>query len=586
MKIARILIALLCALCLIAACAAYADDAADDYDAIQTLMGKAVKDPDQAEEQFSQIKTYYERNSALKGYRNSNYYYKYAKGRLLFADGDYEGAYNCFYGLPDSFYEGVEVAYYLRFCEAVWDKQDAESLNRIEDYETAINSFKEAKGLTEWPDACIEQIADCEACCGELIKKEAAKCCEAGDHETAQGYYDRMIAFENKSYSREGKRLKEACIKHSGFSVSTPTIEYLGENMARISWTTTCESVLLTVKHGKDPFSVTLTENHYDVANAAPGDKIDVTVEGVDAGLSAVKTQLTVPKIISVKAHYEDGMKYLEAGLYVEARDSFTKAGSYEDASFQLQFCEGMICLAEADEDEAAGYLKWAAEHTNEAKQHFILLQGVGFEGADKLAAYCEARACEYGGMYQPALDQFAELGVILDSVTRFERLAKKERLKEVEPPPTLPSLKSAVKGTVSRSANSYAGPGNKYAKESIVKIGAEQEVDVLGLEGEYYLIEIQKDKKLYRIWYPKMRVNVSGVMKCGEKPRSVRLLEETEVFYGPGVQYASRGISLPRNMKMTAYEAEDIYSMIEYTLDGNTYRGWVPTDKLRDIKN
>ncbi len=473
----------------------------EDYDAMRSLLQSVIDNPDDAAKSLERVIKYYEKNgSGLKGYKQADYIYRYAKGRVYLSQGDADNAYLQFYGLTE-FVEGLELEYYLTFCDAMMYKADAELYGRKEDYADAIEYFTKAKDLTDSPAAAVDQIAQCETGYAEALKKEAAEYCKKGQHDKAQAVYDMIIDFSNKMCARDGKKLKEACIAHS-------------------------------------------------------------TAVGKDA--------------------YEYGTACMNVGNYADAYAYFAGAGTYEDSQLKMLYCQGMMAIEAANELESKGTKP--REELAAAKSCFSNLSSVQYEGAENLYKYCWARECEINGNTQKAIDLFAELAGVFDSTERYRRLDRGEKLVLAEPAEKPPEKVTTVPGRALRSVDVYTGPGNQYQKIKDLKINAESEFVVCAEESGYYLIEMKIDKQMIRGWVQKERViKDDSVTIFGKTRRDTRLTKDVKLYYGPGNEYAQWDISLKKGTKITAYDAEDVYTMIEFTYDGVKYRAWVKTENLNN---
>lgn len=478
----------------------------EDYDALRTLLQDALgeeTDNEKVEIGFSNIVRYYEAHErSIKKYKDADYIYKYAKGRLLFDDGNYEEAYLCFHNLPAEFYDGANMSFYAVFCEAYLAFESALESNTVEEFQIAMDGFAEAKEMTDSPSLCDEMIAECEMKCFEMLRGKAENLCSKGKHDEAQKVFELIISFPNKLYSLKGVALKKNCIAHS-------------------------TSALAEI--------------------------------------------------------YDYAVYYMTQGDYEKAVESFQKAAPYGDSNKHIVYCQGMIYIEQANENEKKGYK--ANKEIEAAKSAFMQLQDDEYEGANKLYKYAIARECEMNEFFQQAENLYSELVGVLDSNERLKLIkeGKRKHLVDFEKPSL--SKWEGPTAHVNRTVDLYAGPGKEYAQEKNYKVNAESDFILCAQEDDFYLIEIEVGEKKARFWVVKNRVfydDTSAMLNdCGKKKAVSYTLLDSDVCYGPGEEYMKREEHLQMGQSVTVYEAEDEYSMVEYVKNEKKYRGWILTESL-----
>ena len=278
---------------------------------------------------------------------------------------------------------------------------------------------------------------------------------------------------------------------------------------------------------------------------------------------------------------YNDGLQYMEFGLYDEAAAKFEACGSYSDASSWKYYCMGMSLLVTATELENQGNREKALENIEQAEDYFDLLNGMSFADSAQIAVYCDGRRNELKNLNQTALDIYATVTGVLDAGERFLRLSKGIYLPPEVVQYTLPEKLPDTGGYIQRTMTTYSGPGSGYKSEGSVPVNAA--VRICGKEDDYYLIEYENA----RMWINKVRViDIEDGKRItdlsGQKGRKVTVMKDSKLQKGPGTEYKATDLTVKKGQKVMAYLSEDAYTMIEYQLsDGKQIRAWILTENL-----
>ena len=283
---------------------------------------------------------------------------------------------------------------------------------------------------------------------------------------------------------------------------------------------------------------------------------------------------------------YQRATNYVALGLYEKALEQFEQIKGFSDSNSWANYCRGMVAIQTADTLEGSGHIKEAGIALEKASQYFSLLSALQFNDSEQLYKYCNARRFQLGGLKQPALDEFKNLSGVLDSDERFFAILNNIPLPTQAPIEEIASPLPQIACHAAKRVDVFWGPGNEYLKNNKIQINAESSLCICGQEKSYYLLETTgKDGKI-RIWGPTVRIvrDVDQeVPQIGKKSRSVYVLADAEARMGPGEDYIRSGIQLKKGEKVTAFEDEGRYTMIEYK-DMNVskpIRVWFPTEYL-----
>lgn len=103
--------------------------------------------------------------------------------------------------------------------------------------------------------------------------------------------------------------------------------------------------------------------------------------------------------------------------------------------------------------------------------------------------------------------------------------------------------------------------------KNDKIYINAESPICICGQEKGYYLLETTDKSDKIRFWGPAlrfMRDEYQEIPQIAQKSRTAYILADAEARMGPGDDYLKAGISLKKGEKVTAFESEGFYTMIE----------------------
>lgn len=286
---------------------------------------------------------------------------------------------------------------------------------------------------------------------------------------------------------------------------------------------------------------------------------------------------------------YESAMDCVLFEEYEEALALFEQLGAFADSANWKSYCAGMVAIRKAGELEKQGYIAEAKDEIQRAMQLFEFLSPIDFnQNSKRLYTYCLARTYELSRMDQKALDLFSELIGVEDSGERYDRLLHGIPLPTQAPSHEVPPVLHPIAAHVNETISTYLGPGPKYMVQEIVKVNKKTKLGICGKESSYYLIEVQTKKGLIRCWAPAhliQRDESASEPRVGakNKKRSCSLLETAQAYYGPGEQYSAADTLIEKGTKVTAYEAEGLYTMIECSLANQEkpVRVWVRTECL-----
>ena len=258
---------------------------------------------------------------------------------------------------------------------------------------------------------------------------------------------------------------------------------------------------------------------------------------------------------------YQAGMKWVEDGDYARALTCFEQIPKYSDSKQWQTYCQALLEIGQANELEMTGDLDIAEKHIQEARECFRQLEKNGFKEASDLMLYCDARRYELHGMRQPAIDIYSELYGVLDSRERPKPLPTQV------PRMRIPDRLPRVPAHAARTIKVYAGPGTDYEEIRTVRVTSSDQLWICGKKDSWFLLEVQTDGKLMRVWASAIRVErdaeepVEPQIKSKEK--RVMPQKNTQAYWGPGEEYEAYGTVLKGTRAVLILE-EDIYSMIE----------------------
>ncbi|MBR4234896.1 MAG: hypothetical protein IKR85_02400 [Clostridia bacterium] len=288
---------------------------------------------------------------------------------------------------------------------------------------------------------------------------------------------------------------------------------------------------------------------------------------------------------------YEKALLYEELGMYSEALELFKELGSFSDARSHRYYCSGMTNIESANELESTGYLSDALSYIENAERDFDRLAKIEFADSDLMLLYCQARAYELKGMYQTAIDLYYEyLSGVSDSDDRLDMLLDHSAPRPTQVPvEKLPERLYPIRAKATQVLDVYFGPGRDYTelKHRTMTVSEENEIYILGICGEFYLIEFETDEGLMRVWTSTLRVTRTDESR---EPVKVHVAadngyinQDTQALYGPGDEYAVSDITLPAASRVKVYEKEGKYAMVE--VEGRDGKSavcvWVPVSSL-----
>lgn len=283
---------------------------------------------------------------------------------------------------------------------------------------------------------------------------------------------------------------------------------------------------------------------------------------------------------------YQRAMLLYKHGDYQKAADEFSQIAGYSDSGSWKYYCLGMAEIDNANGYEKSGHLNQADECIVRALRYFEALANSEFENSAKLKEYCSARRYQLKGLKQSALDLYAGLLSVLDSGDRYWAIINDNPLPTQAPVHDVPPVLPLIPAHASRRTPTYLGPGDQYAEQTYVSVGAEMAVGICGREDGYYLIEIETAAGRLRAWAPTIRIRRDADQmetQLSGNTKSARLSAATEPRLGPGEEYISSGMSLKEGTPVTVFGSEGLYTMIEYkgSAAEKPVRVWVPTSQL-----
>ena len=307
---------------------------------------------------------------------------------------------------------------------------------------------------------------------------------------------------------------------------------------------------------------------------------------------AAAAGQAEEPVVFSGRTDaYDEGIVCMELGDYAEAAEAFAQAGDYQDSADRMNYCKGKAYLRKADDYEAIGYLDPEAVTLVQAAGECF--RRCGFEDFEALCLYCEAREYELMGLYPVAVRKYAELKGSYDAADRYTRLNRGEYLKNVshepvenvlgEPAEEVPEV-IFVQAQAFKDTPVYAGPGLDYLKEETIPVRADTAIVIVGQENRWYLLETETEDGKVRVWAQGYRIERLDSMEpvtYAQQDETFTVPAETEMRYGPGEEYRSRGILLAAGETVTVWHRENGYLLVgKEAGDGQPpVRGWIPAE-------
>ena len=306
---------------------------------------------------------------------------------------------------------------------------------------------------------------------------------------------------------------------------------------------------------------------------------------------------------------YDSALIHVRERKLEEARAQFQQLGPFIDSAQWVKYCDGLLLIQKANQLESQGYILQANDEIRNAQALFSELKkdkngfsdffrGSGeqqlYESPEDLCRYCDARQAEYssinnGETYsQTALDLYHELIGIEDSEERYERIRNRIPIPTQVPVPVpLPPIPAHAEESISV----YLGPSLRYKilDGGILQVNEKTELYICGTEGNYYLLEARTDKGLIRCWASKSSVRNDQPGSSPQKVGQARykhnyvLLRASQAYYGPGDAYLKTDLIIDKGTKVTGYETEGEYTMIEYSIPSayEDVRVWVKTEDL-----
>ncbi len=285
---------------------------------------------------------------------------------------------------------------------------------------------------------------------------------------------------------------------------------------------------------------------------------------------------------------YNDAMMYKTLEMYDEAYRLFGEIKTYQDGSRWYMYCEGMVFIGDANNEESQGLLSDAIKHICDAKNDFERLSKLNFEDSDKLFVYCKAREYELKHMNQNALDlYYSELSGVLDSDERLIRLRNGIPLPTQAPIEQFPPRYERIKAHATQTIAILTGPGNDYVKQDMAKVNANSEIYIVGREGNYLMMEVVTDEGLLRFWTNSIRIirdELTQEITLSSNPRTSYINSDSEAFFGPGEDYQSAGFILQKGTRIIMYDQEEEYTLVEIEFTNQKkMRVWVATDSVNN---
>lgn len=291
---------------------------------------------------------------------------------------------------------------------------------------------------------------------------------------------------------------------------------------------------------------------------------------------------------------YKQAKNYAELGAYEEALTKFEQISRYKDSRSWQDYCKAMIDISQANGLEEEGYLSDAKDKIMSAMSFFRPLANMSFEDSEKLYEYCSVRIAELGMLTQQAIDGYSKLYDVMDSADRYRRLINHVLLPTQAPSrKQLPSMLKTYAFRADRSVTPFQGPGSGYETFSNLRIDPNTDVGVCAVErgkySTYYMAETKTNRGKIRFWVMDLRLiplnegQNDRLPEICKNPRNTFLSEAAEALLGPGESYCKANVIIPKGMKVTAFEAEDAYTMIECASGkkDKLMRVWVRTDCL-----
>ena len=301
--------------------------------------------------------------------------------------------------------------------------------------------------------------------------------------------------------------------------------------------------------------------------------------------LSFVMPGFSASITIDKQSIYDKGLRYIDLKDYNNALTQFQQIDNYQDSASWRYYCEGMKAIITANEKQNQAYLSDARKEIEKAAGIFQMLSLAKFEDTEKLAVYCKACQYELQGLYQSAIDLYVGLFGTLDSDIRYFKLIGGYVLPTQAPtekplPPIIPSIPAHT----DRTLETFLGPGSGYMKQDVVSLNAESTVAICAREGDYYLIEITTGEGKIRCWAFSLRVQRYGDVlepELGKTKRTGYVMKTETGLYGPGDGYRASDIMIPSGTRVTVFNNEGMYTMVEFVTNNQPARMWVPTESI-----
>ena len=357
-----------------------------DYESIVAdyRAALAADSPQEALERLESLRDYYEapgRAQALEAYDgNALLFYTYAKGIIAFEQQDYYSAWEEFQLL-----QGAQVTapladvpplpdttYYYQFSMAMLYEAYGDFASAFEALETARTAV----------GASAKACKDAKEQFGEAMKTEAQACCDRGDHEQAQSYY--QLYADNVNIF-QGQALIRQCQQHSQVTpLSMGTVAAAGPNAIALSWVggagayRVSWSADLTGKAA--PESKVVQGNATELTGLLPGTayRVTVTQESNGANVSATVSTQTAPTYrTNANGGWKVGRSILrryDRSFYSKAANLFTLYDYIMRRSSSPM--ESSVTLARIN-DEGCGYVYMV--ETNQSAAALYNLKGSAY---------------------------------------------------------------------------------------------------------------------------------------------------------------------------------------------------------------
>lgn len=145
---------------------------------------------------------------------------------------------------------------------------------------------------------------------------------------------------------------------------------------------------------------------------------------------------------------------------------------------------------------------------------------------------------------------------------------------------------RAGVPGALNQKMATRSGPGTKYTEElgTLPQDTAITIIHCVETNGTpWCLVEFRQNGRLYRCYTGLKRIDTAYALPEGPADyRKDTVTRHTDVYYGPGTNYAQRKGSLSKGEEMRVFEVEGSWALVEYKHGGAWQRGYIPVDCLK----